>query len=485
MGSIPLPALQAQAPQASSPLENVARVYQLKNMMQQNQAGNLQMQQQQEAMQSQKAIMRAYSEAGGDLKKAIPLAAKYGAQPDAIVKLQTASTQQQEQNIALLNAKGTRAIQEADLMQGVHDQIAAAKPEDRPQLYQKLMPQLQQAGVDVSQAPPQYPGDEAFAVMGVGLKGHKQQLEELQKQQAADEAKRHNQAMEVPADERTLEAFHADRIAAEGLPDNAKTRFESRQAFNQQKKLSTSDVASYTRDYLAAHNLPDTAANRLTAHAAFTKETRIDPGVTRAEIFINRPTEVADPNHPGETIMVPGNKTAGMAGKGSASVQTPRAEARYMTSGKGGQQLTAFNTAMVHLNTLDRLAGDLNNSNIRVFNRAAQKWADETGNAAPANFAAAKNAMSGEVAAALKASGATDQEIEKVSSTFDRAQSPSQLKGAINTYRELLRGKASQLQKQYESGMQGRPNFPTEGEAPQGGGKEIHYKIVNGQLVQQ
>jgi hypothetical protein len=130
-----------------------------------------------------------------------------------------------------------------------------------------------------------------------------------------------------------------------------------------------------------------------------------------------------------------------------------------MTSGKGGQQITAYNTALNHLNTLERLAGDLGNSNVLVFNRAAQMWAKQTGNPAPANFEAAKNAMSGEVAAALKASGATDQEISHVGNTFDNAQSPAQLKGAIGTYRELLRGKAANLKKQYETGMQGKPNF--------------------------
>jgi hypothetical protein len=86
----------------------------------------------------------------------------------------------------------------------------------------------------------------------------------------------------------------------------------------------------------------------------------------------------------------------------------------YFTKGKGGQQLTAFNTAMNHLDTLDKLAADLNNTDLQVANRAKQAWAQQTGSPAPANFAAAKNAMSGEVAAALKASGATDQEITKV-----------------------------------------------------------------------
>lgn len=185
-----------------------------------------------------------------------------------------------------------------------------------------------------------------------------------------------------------------------------------------------------------------------------------NPGVATALI---RPYEAADPDNPGETIIVPSGKAAGMAGKGSASIQTPRAMGRYMTSGAGGKQLTAFNTAITHLDTLERLAGDLGNSDLQISNRAKQAWAEQTGHPAPANFAAAVNAMSGEVAAALKASGATDQEIAHVQATFNRAQSPRQLKstGAIGTYRELLNSKAEQLRKQYEAGMEGLPNFST------------------------
>jgi hypothetical protein len=221
----------------------------------------------------------------------------------------------------------------------------------------------------------------------------------------------------------------------------------------------SSDTARFTFNYLRANNLPDTPANRLKAQKEYIKETKIDPAMARTSVFLQMPTEVADPNNPGETINVSRKDAVGMKGKGSASVQTAKGEAKYMTSGKGGQQLTAFNTAMTHLDTLDRLAGDLNNTDLQIANKAKQAWAEQTGNPAPANFAAAVNAMSGEVAAALKASGATDQEIAHVGATFSRAQSPAQLKGAINTYRELLKGKAGQLKRQYDSGMQGKPAF--------------------------
>lgn len=152
-------------------------------------------------------------------------------------------------------------------------------------------------------------------------------------------------------------------------------------------------------------------------------------------------------------------------------------------TGQITKPLTAFYTAVQHLTLLSSLANDLNNGNVQVVNKAKQRWAQETGQPAPVNFQAAVNAMSGEVAAALKASGATDEEIRNVGRTFSRAQSPAQLQGAISTYRNILGSKAQQLQKQYEAGRQGKPAFENNHEQQASGlsvtapnGKTYHFK---------
>jgi hypothetical protein len=122
-------------------------------LQQQVQAGAIENQQRQTGIDSQKALMRAYSEAGGDLSKTVPLAAKYGASPDALVKLQQSAIEQQSANIKLLQEKGSRALQEADLYQGAHDAVAQAPAAQRPAAYQQQVQGLQQAGIDVSQLP--------------------------------------------------------------------------------------------------------------------------------------------------------------------------------------------------------------------------------------------------------------------------------------------------------------------------------------------
>ncbi len=195
MGSIPLPALSVRPPQ--DPSDIVSKALQLRSMAGQqklqqqqlaneqlaNQSGQVGLQQQQMALKSQQAMMKAYTEAGGDLDKAGPLAAKYGADPGALIKLKEASIQQQKQALELLKTRGERAIQESDLMQGAHEAVAKALPEQRAQVYQQQLQSLQQSGVDVSQVPPQYPGDEAFALLGAGVKGHAKALDDAVKEQ--------------------------------------------------------------------------------------------------------------------------------------------------------------------------------------------------------------------------------------------------------------------------------------------------------------
>jgi hypothetical protein len=432
MSSIPLPALSVRPPQQQAgPLDTYSQVLQVKNQQQAGQLGAERLKQEQmqtQAAQRQQAedqvIQQTIAANGNDIGKALPeLSSKIS--PQRFLGLQKAHREEADAARKRTDEELSTRIKQGDALSGLITQAQQLPPDQYQAQYPQIVAAARQIKPDLKIPDGQVVPQEMLGQLSIGIMTASQidkQESEKRAARAEVETERHNRAMEV--------------------------------------KPPTSDVETYTNNYLKAKNLEDTPANRLVAHAAFTKETKVDPGVARANIFVSgRMVQVADPNNPGQTIMVPQPESAGMAGASSASVQTPKAEQKYMTSGKGGQQLTAFNTAMVHLDTLDRLADGLKNSNIQLFNKASQEWAKQTGNPAPANFAAAKNAMAGEVASALKASGATDQEIAKVSDTFSNAQSPAQLKGAIGTYRELLGGKRDQLKKQFEGGMQGKPNF--------------------------
>jgi len=461
MGSLmALPALDLKTPQQPDILQKFGQLAALRNAQQEYQqraamaplqqqqaqqsiqSGQLGIQQQQQALKDQQAMTAAMHDWDGkDVNSLIPLVIKNGASAQAVMGLKSKVLEQQQTYSKIAADDATTGAKNLETMKGKNDMIAGAlgnvsnMPDD--QLAQGLVQTAQDLAQKGLLDPPHVQmaqqiaqsGDPAairqkLSLMQKGLMSESQQMDAAQKQaQTASE---------------TATAAEKNMNVARG---------------------GSTDVDKFESDYLKANGLPDTAQNRLAAFKEYTKETKIQPAEVRASTYLQMPQAVADPNNPGNTVFVTRKDAIGKEAPNSGDVKTVQANEKYFTSGKGGQQLTAFNTATQHLNLLDKLATDLNNSNIQVFNKAAQAWAQQTGNPAPTNFEAAKNAMAGEVAATLKASGATDPEIAKVDSTFSRVQSPIQLKGAIATYRLLLNSKAANLKAQYNQGQQGKPNF--------------------------
>ena len=105
-----------------------------------------------------------------------------------------------------------------------------------------------------------------------------------------------------------------------------------------------------------------------------------------------------------------------------------------------------------HLETMDKLADQLANTDVRIFNKAANALGKELGATAPTNFDAAKQLVASEVIKAVVQNGGGVTERQEAAEQFARANSPKQLKDVINTYRELLGGQLQSLKQQYETG---------------------------------
>jgi hypothetical protein len=121
------------------------------------------------------------------------------------------------------------------------------------------------------------------------------------------------------------------------------------------------------------------------------------------------------------------------------------------STGVQGQSVASFNTALNHLDTLERLGNDLNNSDIKVVNRAANLIAKELGVAAPTSFDAAKKIVGAEIQKAIVRAGGTGAEREEAAAAFDTANSTAQLAGVFSSVRELLGGQLVTLKQQYDS----------------------------------
>jgi len=131
---------------------------------------------------------------------------------------------------------------------------------------------------------------------------------------------------------------------------------------------------------------------------------------------------------------------------------------KAFSTGKQGQQVNAFNTAIDHLGTMDKLSDALQNGDIKAFNTIGNVVARQTGQPAPANFDAAKQIVTAEVIKAVVASGGGVTERQEAERNFAAANSPEQLKGVIDTYKQLLGGQLKSLNLQYEN-TTGRKDF--------------------------
>jgi hypothetical protein len=195
MGSFGLPALAIKPPEQPDLLGNIGKVSQLQNIAQQHQLGqqaiqegNLKLKDAQRAEKDRQLYGSAFIESKGNSRKALDLAISRGVSPDFVMQAKDAIQKQDIQTADLVTKQGAAAAQQADIMKGAHDAVDNADPKAKPYVYQQQRAGLAQMGLDVSQLPPQYPGDEQFKYIGAAVVGHKQAVEDHLKNQQAQEA---------------------------------------------------------------------------------------------------------------------------------------------------------------------------------------------------------------------------------------------------------------------------------------------------------
>lgn len=179
MGSIPLLATQIQSPR--DPLEEFGRIAALKSQLQQQQSQQIQLQEQQQGLTDQKALTQAYSQAK-NIEEVPGLFVKLGGSGKSAMALQNGVLEQKQKALSFNDAQIANEVKQADLQQGAHDAVKSAPPEARPQEYQRQLSNLQRSGVDVSQLPPQYPGDQQFELLGHMTHLHSQMVTDAKDQ---------------------------------------------------------------------------------------------------------------------------------------------------------------------------------------------------------------------------------------------------------------------------------------------------------------
>lgn len=124
-----------------------------------------------------------------------------------------------------------------------------------------------------------------------------------------------------------------------------------------------------------------------------------------------------------------------------------------LASGKMGQNVTSFNTALGHLDTLSTSADKLGNSSFPAYNAASNFMLSQTGDPRVAEFATAKNAVVDELTRAFRGTGGNVHDLMEWERNISAANSPQQLKAAVRQATELLRSRIEAVGEQYSRGM--------------------------------
>ena len=173
--------------------------------------------------------------------------------------------------------------------------------------------------------------------------------------------------------------------------------------------------------------------------------------------ILNRATVLGTTGADGQ----PAPTTADVAGNIVGAKQDYKSQEKAVkdfSTGIQGRQVNSFNTAIDHLSTMDKLSDALANGDTKAINAIGNMVAKQTGAPAPTSFNAAKQIVTAEVIKSIVASGGGVKERQEAEANFAAANSPAQLKGVINAYKDLMGGQLKSLELQYGN-TTGRKDF--------------------------
>jgi soluble lytic murein transglycosylase-like protein len=129
-----------------------------------------------------------------------------------------------------------------------------------------------------------------------------------------------------------------------------------------------------------------------------------------------------------------------------------KAALAFAPGGKAGDSIRFFNNTTQHLGTLEGLIGAMDNGPVQEVNRFKQMFQNQFGQTAPGNFEAAKAIVGQEIVKAIVANGGGEAERQAAAAQLAAAKSPEQLRGIIDTYKDLAGAQLRDLKFQYEQG---------------------------------
>jgi hypothetical protein len=444
MGGYPLVALDIKQPEG--PLDLYGKAMQLKALQGQiaAQPGQLKLQQQQIEMQqrildnekAKTAALQEWSAVPGSMPfSALPqLIIKHGGSADAALSMKQQVTQQDTATELLEKDRLANAQTHMGIIAAAGQAVLGLPPELRAQAYKLKMNELLQQGI-VSPKDAQAPYDEDMVRMHTAAAMNvKDQIDtELKKRDtAATELKAQTEANKLKAE-----------MPGGALQDPGRAEMQDWLQKNPGKGPS---------DFLVwkAKNSP----------------TMLLQGGPAGDPMVDMVGQGRVDLATATARMQAGPKAAFLAavnakypGYNQATYGIEKKVGEAFTSGASAADLTRFNTAIEHAQQFGEAAKALSIGDNRTLNKIGNALGYEFGSDRTTNLNVIKSALTGEISKVFKGGQATDAEIKEVQGPFDAANSPAQLRGAIQNAVRLMNSKRDALRQQYEAGKKAQPNF--------------------------
>lgn len=128
-------------------------------------------------------------------------------------------------------------------------------------------------------------------------------------------------------------------------------------------------------------------------------------------------------------------------------------------SGPDGKTLTAADTAVAHLDTLQKAGVLLNNGQVPILN-GLKNWIEgKIGHTAPNNFDAIRDIAGNEIVKAVLGSAGALKDREELRTRINSSQNEEQLAGVINEYKELFAGRIRAIKQRWEANVPPGVNY--------------------------
>jgi len=126
---------------------------------------------------------------------------------------------------------------------------------------------------------------------------------------------------------------------------------------------------------------------------------------------------------------------------------------RDFAAGQAAKNITAINTAIGHLGTMNELATAMNNHDMVAANKVVNTIRTQLGDPSINNYGLAATAVSDEMMRVFRQVGASDAEAARWEKSFKSDLSTGQLKGSMGTAVKLLGSRAEALHDQWTNTM--------------------------------